>query len=56
LYGDHIGSADIAVGCACLWLDFRMPQLDWRIGHPALRALIERLAVRPSFQQTVPIE
>jgi glutathione S-transferase len=56
LHGSALGAADIAVGCMLFWLDFRIVQLDWRASCPNLRALAERLAVRPSFQQTVPIE
>jgi glutathione S-transferase len=39
-----------------LWLDFRMTSFDWRKSHPALAELVERLAARPSFAQTVPVE
>jgi len=46
--------AEIATGCALLWLSFRLPQIDWRGQHPALAALLDRLNTRPSFQQTAP--
>jgi glutathione S-transferase len=46
--------ADIAVGCALGYLDFRMPELDWRTRHPALNKLHDKLAVRPSFVDTAP--
>jgi glutathione S-transferase len=46
--------ADIAVGCALGYLDFRFPQLDWRGPYPNLAKLAQQLAARPSFQQTVP--
>lgn len=46
--------ADIALGCALGYLDFRMPQIDWRSAQPALAQLYERLAARPSFVDTAP--
>jgi glutathione S-transferase len=54
LHDAELSAADIAAGCMLLWLDFRMAQLAWRARYPALLALAERLAVRPSFQQTIP--
>lgn len=54
LHGTALSVADIAAGCMLLWLDFRMTNFDWRSNHPALRALADRLATRPSFQQTLP--
>jgi glutathione S-transferase len=56
LHGQTFSAVDIAAGCLLFWLDFRMPALDWRAQHSALRALAQRLAARPSFQQTVPVE
>lgn len=56
LHGDAFSAADIAAGCMLFWLDFRMAGFDWRKSHPALAALAQRLAVRPSFVQTVPVE
>lgn len=46
--------ADIAVGCALGYLDFRFPEIDWRERHPNLAKLHERLMQRPSFADTVP--
>lgn len=56
LQAGTFGAADIAAGCLLLWLDFRLPEYDWRAGHPALAALAARLEQRPSFAQTVPVE
>ncbi len=53
-HGNAFSLADIAVGCALGCLDFRIPDLDWRSGHPALVALAARLAQRPSFAATTP--
>ncbi len=52
--GIHLTLADIAVGCAVGYLDFRFPQLDWRGEHPNLVKLYEKLAQRPSFADTLP--
>src|SRR5512137_2433955 len=46
--------ADIAVGCALGYLDFRFPQIDWRTRHPALARLYGKLATRQSFIDTAP--
>lgn len=52
--GIHMGLADIAVGCALGWLDFRLPQLSWRSQYPNLVRLMDKLSQRPSFMDTVP--
>ena len=53
--GVHLTLADIAVGCALGYLDFRFPELDWRARHANLaRLLDERLMQRPSFVDTIP--
>ncbi|QEL65597.1 glutathione S-transferase [Oryzomicrobium terrae] len=52
--GTHFGLADIAVGCALGYLDFRFAELDWRQTHPNLARLYEKLEQRPSFQETMP--
>jgi glutathione S-transferase len=52
--GIHLTLADIAVGCALGYLDFRFPQLDWRGEHPNLVKLHDKLAQRPSFADTLP--
>jgi glutathione S-transferase len=52
--GLHPTLADIAVGCALGYLDFRFPQIDWRTGHPNLARLVQKLGQRPSFASTLP--
>lgn len=52
--GIHISLADIAVGCALGYLDFRFPQIGWRDEHPNLVRLMEKLEQRPSFIDTAP--
>jgi len=46
--------ADIAVGCALAYLDFRFPAIDWRGRHPNLERLYEKLLARPHFAETAP--
>jgi glutathione S-transferase len=48
--------ADVAVGCALGYLDFRFAEIDWRAEHANLARLFERLMQRPSFTETVPTE
>lgn len=52
--GIHLSLADVAVGCALGWLDFRHPQLTWRADHPNLVRLLDKLEQRPSFSNTRP--
>ncbi len=50
--GIHMSLADIAVGCALAYLDFRFPQVGWRNDLPNLVRLLEKLELRPSFAET----
>ncbi len=52
--GTHFSLADIAVGCALGYLDFRVPQLDWRSEHANLARHFEKLSARASFVDTAP--
>ena len=52
--GIHLTLADIAVGCALGYLDFRFPQIGWRATHPKLAKLADKLAQRQSFIDTQP--
>lgn len=52
--GIHLSLADIAVGCAVGYLDFRFPQIDWRTRYPNLLRLHDKLMQRASFADTVP--
>lgn len=54
--GTHISMADIAVGTALGYLNFRFPDIDWRNAHPNLAKLYDKLLQRPSFADTVPHE
>jgi glutathione S-transferase len=52
--GIYLSLADIAVGCALGYLDFRFPEIDWRAGYPNLARLQDKLTQRSSFIETVP--
>lgn len=52
--GTHLTLADIAVGCALAYTDFRFGHIDWRSQHPNLGKLLDKLAARASFADTAP--
>jgi glutathione S-transferase len=52
--GVHFSLADVAVGVALGYLDFRFPQIDWRTPYPNLNKLHDKLAARPSFVDSAP--
>jgi glutathione S-transferase len=52
--GIYLSLADIAVGCALGYLDFRFPEIDWRGSYPNLAKLQEKLMLRQSFIDTKP--
>jgi glutathione S-transferase len=51
----HMNLADIAVGAALGYVSFRFPAIDWRGAHPNLAKLFDKLSLRPSFIDTVPV-
>jgi len=50
----HFSLADVAMGCALDYLDFRFPELNWRAEHPNLERHQLKLAQRASFADTLP--
>lgn len=52
--GIYFSLADIAVGCALGYLDFRFAHVNWRKAHPNLDKLHGKLLQRPSFAETIP--
>jgi glutathione S-transferase len=52
--GNLLSLADVAVGCALGYLDFRFPAIDWRGSHPNLHKLHEKLSTRASFIDSAP--
>lgn len=52
--GTHFSMADIAVGTALGYLNFRFPAIHWQERHANLAKLYDKLMQRPSFAETVP--
>ena len=52
--GIYLSLADIAVGCALGYLDFRFADIDWRSSYPNLAKLQEKLMQRQSFIDSKP--
>lgn len=50
------GIGQISVGCSLGWLDFRMPDLNWRGDRPGLADWFEAVSERPSMTRTAPKE
>jgi glutathione S-transferase len=54
-HGDRYSLADIAVGSALGWLDFRKPGgVDWHKEYPSLARHYQKLMERPAFADTAP--
>ncbi len=52
--GIHLSLADIAVGCALGYLEYRFAQIEWRGPHANLARLADKLNARQSFIDTRP--
>ena len=52
--GIYLSLADLAVGCALGYLDFRFAEIDWRSAYPNLAKLQDKLMQRSSFAETLP--
>lgn len=52
--GHTFNLADLVVGCALFYLDFRFAEVNWRKDHPNLGQLTDKLAKRNSFKNTMP--
>ena len=52
--GIHLSLADLSVGVALGYLDFRFPQIAWREKYPNLLKLQDKLMQRTSFADTKP--
>lgn len=53
-HGVSLSLGDIALACALLWLEFRLPEFTWRADYPNLKSWVEKLEARPSFVDTRP--
>jgi glutathione S-transferase len=51
---DRFTIGEIAAASALGWLDFRLPDEDWRANHPELARWYAGIAERPSLKATVP--
>jgi glutathione S-transferase len=45
---------EISAACALGYVDFRLPQLDWRATRPKLAAWFEKFSAYPSMKATIP--
>lgn len=54
-YDEGFSLADIALGCALGYLDFRFPAIPWRTAYPNLDRHAAKLFKRPSFEASVPV-
>jgi glutathione S-transferase len=50
----NVDLAQVAIGCALGYLDFRFAQFDWRNPRPRLAAWNAEFTKRPSMQRTMP--
>ena len=53
-HGNAFTLADVSVGCALGYLDFRFAHIAWRGDYPNLHKLYDKLAARQSFIDTAP--
>lgn len=51
---DLFSLADVSLGCALAYLEFRLPQLNWPARYPRLLKFYSKLEERPSFIETIP--
>ena len=57
--GDFSANTDLAqisIGCALGYLDFRIPDSEWRHHAPTLERWYRRFSTRNSMQKTVPLD
>ncbi|HEX2829640.1 MAG TPA: glutathione S-transferase family protein [Burkholderiales bacterium] len=45
---------DLAIAVGLSYIDFRLPEIEWRAGHARLATWFEALSARPSMRQTAP--
>ncbi|NJR72414.1 MAG: glutathione S-transferase [Gammaproteobacteria bacterium] len=53
--GDTFSLADIALACALLWLEMRLPEVKWRETYPNLAAWMSKIETREEFVNTTPV-
>ncbi len=52
--GKQYTLGDVSVGCALGYLEFRLPEVNWRERYANLARLYDKLMQRPAFIDTVP--
>jgi glutathione S-transferase len=52
--GSRMSVGTIATICALGWLDFRVPEVTWRTGHPALAVWFDEQSKRDAVARTRP--
>ena len=50
----EVTAGSIAVACALAYLNFRIPDFDWRTGHSKLASFVTEFGKRASMQKTPP--
>lgn len=50
--GSRFDLGDITLACALAYMDFRLPEIPWRVPHSALATWLERAKERPSMVAT----
>lgn len=55
-FGASADLGQLTAACALGYLDFRLPELAWRSGHPALERWFGEFAARPALQATTPVD
>ena len=53
-FRERLDIGTLTLGCALGYTEFRVPDLDWRRGHPALVEWYQSFSQRPAMQGTVP--
>lgn len=53
-WGDRFAIGEITAACVCGYLDFRFPDEKWRASRPGLAKWYEKVAKRPSMEDTFP--
>lgn len=52
--GTRFDLGDISLACGLAYLDFRLPEVDWRLRYPELAGWLDDVSCRPSMQATKP--
>lgn len=52
--GDRFDLGDISLACGLGYLDFRLPEVAWRRGNPAMAEWLDNVSRRPSMVASVP--